>query len=132
MQHAVPPSAKITKPALEDMEQYVLEFIKFLTSEGVLSPRLAFLPSIHPSLCPLLLSNAPSIKLTLFINFVGAAAANKSTTKRNILDGDDLLRAMKSTGFEHYGLVLGPYLEGFRARKREGKEARGLGREREG
>lgn len=126
MQNAVPPSAKITKPALEDMEQYVLEFIKFLTSEGVLSPL-----ELHPSLCPPLLSKAPSKKLTLSINFV-AAAANKPKTKRNILDGDDLLRAMKSTGFEHYGLVLGPYLAGFRAKKREGKEARGPGREREG
>ncbi|KAM0798394.1 histone-fold-containing protein [Usnea florida] len=92
MQHAVPPNAKVTKQAVEDMEQYVLEFIRFLTSE---------------------------------------AAANKSKTARNILDGDDLLRAMESTGFEHYVLILGPYLEGFRAKKREDREARAQGRARE-
>ena len=46
MQNAVPPTAKITKQAVEDMEQYVLEFMKFLTSEGVPSPLSSRTPSI--------------------------------------------------------------------------------------
>lgn len=104
MRAALPEHKMIEKSAKEAMEQCAVEFIQFLTSEG---------------------SSKPSIRATLIrpaklTHFSPLAAESASRANRKTLHGDDVLRAMKNTGFDHYAEALRPYLENYRMRQRRG------------
>lgn len=43
------------------------------------------------------------------------AAENASNADRKLLEGSDVLEAMRRTGFENYAAALRPYLQAYRA-----------------
>lgn len=100
MKRALPAEALIQKPAKEDMERYAVEFIQFLTSEGMSDPSIRATPM-------------PSVVLT---HFFRSAAEVASNSNRAAITGNDILKAMENTGFEHYAEALRPFLEGYKAR----------------
>ena len=104
MRTALPDNFIIRKEAKQDMERYAVEFILFITGEGSSDPSISA-TLLHP------------IKLT---HFSRSAAENVLRANRKILEGDDVLKAMNTTGFERYAEALTPYLEGFKARERRG------------
>lgn len=104
MKKALPAEALIHKPAKEDMERCVVEFIQFLTSEGLSDPSTRATP-MYP------------VVLTHFFHSAADVASNSS---RKSLSGNDILQAMENTGLGHYALALRPFLEGLRARAAAG------------
>ena len=109
MKRALPPNAKVAKEAKETVQECVSEFISFITSEGchrlrepsspVLDTRFPISPSSPPSSPP----------------FLAAAASDKcQREKRKTINGDDLLWAMTTLGFDDYVEPLKVYLHKFR------------------
>lgn len=93
MKTALPDNAKIAKEAKECMQECVSEFISFITSEGF---------------CPLIFSLTPS-------DMFGYSASEKcQQEKRKTVNGEDILFAMTSTGFENYAEALKIYLAKYR------------------
>ncbi|POS86562.1 hypothetical protein EPUL_001295, partial [Erysiphe pulchra] len=91
MKIALPENAKIAKEAKECMQECVSEFIAFITSEG-----------------------AWSIRCTL-IKFGNQKASEKcQIEKRKTVNGEDILFAMTSLGFENYAETLKIYLSKYR------------------
>lgn len=103
MKNALPPDAMITVSAKRDMERFAVEFIQFLTSEGLSDS------SIH--LCHVHKFSRTNASLALL------AAENAASTGRQTLEGCDVLEAMRKTGFENYAAALRPYLLTYRAEK---------------
>ena len=100
MKLALPENAKIAKEAKECMQECVSEFISFITSEGEDHP----LP--HSTEWWLVRQN-------LRIN--GCAASEKChQEKRKTVNGEDILFAMTSLGFENYAEALKIYLSKYR------------------
>lgn len=93
----------IQKDTKEDMERCAVEFIQFITSEGLPDP------SIRATLMR-------PINLT---HFSLSAAENASGANCKTLHGNVVLRATKDTGYEYYAEALRPYLEGFNRRERK-------------
>ncbi len=92
MKMALPENAKIAKEAKECMQECVSEFISFITSEGT------FLQSLlqHPT------ANS------------GTASEKCQQEKRKTVNGEDILFAMTSLGFENYSEALKIYLSKYR------------------
>lgn len=103
MKNALPADAKIMRSAKQDMERFTVEFIQFLTSEGLSNS------SIH--LCHMYNFSRTNTCLGLL------AAENASNVGRKTLEGSDVLEAMRKTGFENYAAALRPYLQAYRAEK---------------
>ena len=92
MKTALPDNAKIAKEAKECMQECVSEFISFITSEGQ-SARFTFgLPA----------------------NVLLAASEKCQQEKRKTVNGEDILFAMTSLGFENYAEALKIYLSKYR------------------
>lgn len=94
MKTALPENAKIAKEAKECMQECVSEFISFITSEGLLTPFL-YDNRLPDSLCP-------------------SASEKCQQEKRKTVNGEDILFAMTSTGFENYAEALKIYLAKYR------------------
>src|SRR3984885_13062221 len=93
MKSALPDNAKIAKEAKECMQECVSEFISFITSEGMLDISDKFV-------------NTGS----LFY----AASEKCQQEKRKTVNGEDILFAMTSLGFENYSEALKIYLSKYR------------------
>lgn len=93
MKMALPENAKIAKEAKECMQECVSEFISFITSEGQLLK--LFMPLFR--------------FLTEF-----SASEKCQQEKRKTVNGEDILFAMTSLGFENYAEALKIYLARYR------------------
>ena len=94
MKTALPENAKIAKEAKECMQECVSEFISFITSEGS--------------------SSLISVPL-LWTDLIRPSASEKcQQEKRKTVNGEDILFAMTSTGFENYAEALKIYLAKYR------------------
>lgn len=100
MKLALPENAKIAKEAKECMQECVSEFISFITSEGQLSPSLQSYPQ---SWC--LWDGGSQIMI---------ASEKCHQEKRKTVNGEDILFAMTSLGFENYAEALKIYLTKYR------------------
>jgi nuclear transcription Y subunit beta len=90
MKGALPENAKIAKEAKECMQECVSEFISFITSEG------------------------SSLPIDVRQNADGAASEKCQQEKRKTVNGEDILYAMTSLGFENYAEALKIYLARYR------------------
>ena len=95
MKTALPENAKIAKEAKECMQECVSEFISFITSEGMVLP-----PSAWVACCSLTDCYTASEKC--------------QQEKRKTVNGEDILFAMTSLGFENYSEALKIYLSKYR------------------
>lgn len=95
MKTALPDNAKIAKEAKECMQECVSEFISFITSEG-----MSLYPDFTPSRHQILTSRTASEKC--------------QQEKRKTVNGEDILFAMTSLGFENYSEALKIYLAKYR------------------
>ena len=95
MKTALPENAKIAKEAKECMQECVSEFISFITSEGR--------STIHAT-------------VTRHENVLNLETASEKCQqeKRKTVNGEDILFAMTSLGFENYGEALKIYLARYR------------------
>jgi len=95
MKTALPENAKIAKEAKECMQECVSEFISFITSEGM-TPHL--------------------VQDILFAktNYLITASEKCHQEKRKTVNGEDILFAMTSLGFENYAEALKIYLSKYR------------------
>jgi histone H3/H4 len=91
MKIALPDNAKIAKEAKECMQECVSEFISFITSEG-----------------------GSSIRYILNISLYALASEKCLQEKRKTVNGEDILFAMTSLGFENYSEALKIYLAKYR------------------
>jgi len=96
MKTALPENAKIAKEAKECMQECVSEFISFITSEGMLA-----------NLAPLVAHNR-------LPNWCALASEKCQQEKRKTVNGEDILFAMTSLGFENYAEALKIYLAKYR------------------
>ena len=96
MKMALPENAKIAKEAKECMQECVSEFISFITSEGIFSPArdLSWKQQLTPPIPP--------------------ASEKCQQEKRKTVNGEDILFAMTSLGFENYAEALKIYLSRYR------------------
>ncbi len=95
MKTALPENAKIAKEAKECMQECVSEFISFITSEGM--------------------STSPSRLFDNCLPKCRCAASEKcQQEKRKTVNGEDILFAMTSLGFENYAEALKIYLAKYR------------------
>lgn len=99
MKMALPDNAKIAKEAKECMQECVSEFISFITSEGM---------CLYVAAC-LLLSNGTKLNFELRL-----ASEKCQQEKRKTVNGEDILFAMGSLGFENYAEALKIYLTRYR------------------
>lgn len=101
MKTALPENAKIAKEAKECMQECVSEFISFITSEGERATlffiSLVFIPP------------DASRRLTPC-----TASEKCHQEKRKTVNGEDILFAMTSLGFENYAEALKIYLSKYR------------------
>lgn len=95
MKTALPENAKIAKEAKECMQECVSEFISFITSEGKSNCR------------------SPTV-LFVVANSSLAASEKCHQEKRKTVNGEDILFAMTSLGFENYAEALKIYLSKYR------------------
>ena len=95
MKTALPDNAKIAKEAKECMQECVSEFISFITSEGLSLPG----PRWRQGLA----------RLTWL-----TASEKCQQEKRKTVNGEDILFAMTSLGFENYAEALKIYLAKYR------------------
>ena len=120
MKTALPENAKIAKEAKECMQECVSEFISFITSEGTFfcidpgdvglqSPVLVDWPPFlhrHPTSFSVFVANR-SIHSRI-------ASEKCQQEKRKTVNGEDILFAMTSLGFENYAEALKIYLTKYR------------------
>ncbi|KAG2222731.1 hypothetical protein INT45_011219 [Circinella minor] len=92
MKKSLPENAKIAKEAKECVQECVSEFISFITSEY---------PFIY-------------IKKKLYIEQKKAPSDRCLQEKRKTINGEDILWAMQSLGFENYAEALKIYLAKYR------------------
>lgn len=95
MKKALPENAKIAKEAKECVQECVSEFISFITSEG------------EASFCPKCHVNIPNWRFII-------ASDRCQQEKRKTINGEDILWAMQSLGFENYTEALKIYLGKYR------------------
>jgi len=96
MKTALPENAKIAKEAKECMQECVSEFISFITSEGTYHLACPTVAAIGIALTP------------------ETASEKCQQEKRKTVNGEDILFAMTSLGFENYGEALKIYLARYR------------------
>ena len=99
MKTALPENAKIAKEAKECMQECVSEFISFITSEGTNNPHSP--ARAHPHIAPIDTHLSP-------------ASEKCQQEKRKTVNGEDILFAMTSLGFENYAEALKIYLAKYR------------------
>ena len=97
MKMALPENAKIAKEAKECMQECVSEFISFITSEG------EYLPGFDAD------SSAWADDIVQL-----SASEKCQQEKRKTVNGEDILFAMTSLGFENYAEALKIYLTKYR------------------
>jgi nuclear transcription Y subunit beta len=95
MKTALPENAKIAKEAKECMQECVSEFISFITSEGLFGYKFPDIPFVVAD-CPI------------------TASEKCHQEKRKTVNGEDILFAMTSLGFENYAEALKIYLSKYR------------------
>lgn len=94
MKNALPENAKIAKEAKECMQECVSEFISFITSEG---------------------KSPYTLSLRLYGKLkINIASEKCHQEKRKTVNGEDILFAMTSLGFENYSEALKIYLSKYR------------------
>lgn len=100
MKLALPENAKIAKEAKECMQECVSEFISFITSEGK----------------PCLSREAQAVFSQLRAKLINTFEASEKChqEKRKTVNGEDILFAMTSLGFENYAEALKIYLSKYR------------------
>lgn len=98
MKTALPENAKIAKEAKECMQECVSEFISFITSEGM-----------HP---PWTLLRRPALVWPGSHTYLASEKCQQE--KRKTVNGEDILFAMTSLGFENYAEALKIYLAKYR------------------
>jgi histone H3/H4 len=96
MKLALPENAKIAKEAKECMQECVSEFISFITSEG----ETRHLFSTH--------------RVQHMTDPTQLASEKCQQEKRKTVNGEDILFAMTSLGFENYAEALKIYLSKYR------------------
>lgn len=96
MKTALPDNAKIAKEAKECMQECVSEFISFITSEG-----MSHYKGASPAVC-------------ILANNLIIASEKCHQEKRKTVNGEDILFAMTSLGFENYAEALKIYLSKYR------------------
>ncbi|KAF4960726.1 hypothetical protein FSARC_10405 [Fusarium sarcochroum] len=107
MKNALPENAKIAKEAKECMQECVSEFISFITSEGQLW--FFVMPKLADS------SNPSHVSLLQYADGWNYTASEKcQQEKRKTVNGEDILFAMTSLGFENYAEALKVYLSKYR------------------
>ncbi|KAK7431097.1 hypothetical protein QQZ08_002378 [Neonectria magnoliae] len=111
MKNALPENAKIAKEAKECMQECVSEFISFITSEGKL---WLFLPSGSP-----LTVGSARLEAEL-------SSEKCQQEKRKTVNGEDILFAMTSLGFENYAEALKVYLSKYREQQNQSNRDRVL------
>ncbi|RRT56522.1 hypothetical protein B296_00027236 [Ensete ventricosum] len=100
MRKAIPENGKIAKDAKESVQECVSEFISFITSE-LAEPKPPFsLPFFFP--------------FAYSLGFRCRASDKCQREKRKTINGDDLLWAMGTLGFEEYVEPLKLYLQLYR------------------
>jgi nuclear transcription Y subunit beta len=99
MKLALPENAKIAKEAKECMQECVSEFISFITSEGE---------------CYCIWLLAPVHLTNVCLRLVFTASEKCQQEKRKTVNGEDILFAMTSLGFENYAEALKIYLSKYR------------------
>lgn len=97
MKTALPDNAKIAKEAKECMQECVSEFISFITSEGK-----------SPS------STLAAHRALTWLSSCLTASEKCQQEKRKTVNGEDILFAMTSLGFENYAEALKIYLSKYR------------------
>jgi nuclear transcription Y subunit beta len=114
MKMALPENAKIAKEAKECMQECVSEFISFITSEGKQESkqagRQAGSSHLHGALSPVCKHLPSSITGTN----LPQASEKCHQEKRKTVNGEDILFAMTSLGFENYAEALKIYLSKYR------------------
>lgn len=95
MKTALPENAKIAKEAKECMQECVSEFISFITSEGTTPHQF-------------------QDNLFAEANYPITASEKCHQEKRKTVNGEDILFAMTSLGFENYAEALKIYLSKYR------------------
>ncbi|CUS10180.1 unnamed protein product [Tuber aestivum] len=124
MKTALPENAKIAKEAKECMQECVSEFISFITSEVVLLEHFAKWSSLHVHL-----KIEDVFELTN--RLISAPPSEKcQQEKRKTVNGEDILFAMTSLGFENYAEALKIYLAKYResqSQRNQSEGARGGG-----
>lgn len=107
MKTALPENAKIAKEAKECMQECVSEFISFITSEGNASsrPSLGYDGTFYAA--------RQTDESACFLN-PPAASEKCQQEKRKTVNGEDILFAMTSLGFENYAEALKIYLAKYR------------------
>lgn len=106
MKNALPENAKIAKEAKECMQECVSEFISFITSEGELLLPTAWINVPKSKFVSLLCSTLTESTRT--------ASEKCQQEKRKTVNGEDILFAMTSLGFENYAEALKVYLSKYR------------------
>lgn len=101
MKNALPENAKIAKEAKECMQECVSEFISFITSEGECRPSSRDI------------GETSGAKLGLTDRYF-SASEKCHQEKRKTVNGEDILFAMTSLGFENYAEALKIYLSKYR------------------
>ena len=133
MKKALPPNGKIAKDAKDTMQECVSEFISFITSESVsnytypyqmfcfyLAQNVFFFLMDDCSFLFLFFGDWGFLRICLFLNsthvFISACRASEKCQKekRKTINGDDLLWAMATLGFEDYIEPLKVYLARYR------------------
>ncbi len=94
MKMALPENAKIAKEAKECMQECVSEFISFITSEGK--------------------SHSQRLVRDRQLTCCCLASEKCQQEKRKTVNGEDILFAMTSLGFENYSEALKIYLSRYR------------------
>ncbi len=103
MKKALPINAKIAKDAKETVQECVSEFISFITSEYP-SSFMPFPPLFHP------FRSHGAFLLTSCLR----ASDKCQQEKRKTINGDDILWAMSTLGFDNYVEPLKSYLHKYR------------------
>lgn len=104
MKNALPDNAKIAKEAKECMQECVSEFISFITSEGKLF--------LNHRICSICIKSCKW--LFADIGYLLLASEKCQQEKRKTVNGEDILFAMTSLGFENYAEALKVYLSKYR------------------
>lgn len=104
MKTALPDNAKIAKEAKECMQECVSEFISFITSEGTFPSWSTFWPD----------RSAPGIHAQQLTKRRMLASEKCQHEKRKTVNGEDIIFAMTSLGFENYSEALRIYLVRYR------------------
>ncbi|CAI0442877.1 unnamed protein product [Linum tenue] len=111
MKKALPANGKIAKDAKDTVQECVSEFISFITSDYNLVFQGSILGTVMSETC----GTVTSAFLCFIARVIQIRASDKcQKEKRKTINGDDLLWAMATLGFEDYIEPLKAYLNRYR------------------